>query len=75
MKRKNITEVEALGVHLRKIREHRSLSQQQLADDAGVARKTIERIENAKFTVTIDVLISIAKALGISVSELTEGIQ
>lgn len=70
--RKNIQEVAAFGVHLRKLREQRGLSQQQLADEADVARKTIERIENAKFSATIDMLISIAKALKIPLRELVD---
>jgi DNA-binding XRE family transcriptional regulator len=67
---RNPSDIKAFGTHLRKIREHHALSQQQLADMANVAKITIQRIENAKFTVTLDVIFSIAKALDISVKEL-----
>jgi transcriptional regulator with XRE-family HTH domain len=69
---KNPAEVKKFGTHLRKIREEHDLSQQQLADMANVAKITIQRIENAKYAVTIDVLVSIANALDISVSELVK---
>lgn len=67
---KNPTDIKAFGTHLRKLREGKDLSQQQLADVADVAKITIQRIENAKYTATLDVLISIAKALRIPLSEL-----
>ena len=67
---KNPSEVKAFGLHLRKLREERDMSQQELANKADLAKITIQRIENAKFRATIDVLISIAKALEISLSEL-----
>ena len=48
------------------------MSQQQLADLADVAKITIQRIENAKFRVTIDVMLSLAKALNLPLSELAD---
>jgi DNA-binding XRE family transcriptional regulator len=68
---KNTSDIKAFGTHLRKIREENELSQQQLADMADVAKITIQRIENAKYSVTLDVLISIAKALNIPLRDLT----
>ena len=62
---KNPSAVKAFGVHLRRLRESRDLSQQELADMADLAKITIQRIENAKFTVTLDVLVSISEALTI----------
>ena len=67
---KNSLDIKAFGTHLRKIREENELSQQQLADMADVAKITIQRIENAKFTVTLDVMVSIAKALNLPLKEL-----
>lgn len=67
---KNLAEIKSFGTYLRKLREEQELSQQQLADIADVAKITVQRIENAKFTVTLDVMISLSKALGISLSEL-----
>lgn len=67
---KNLADIKTFGTHLRKIREENDLSQQQLADMADVAKITIQRIENAKYTVTLDVVISIAKALNIPMKDL-----
>jgi len=67
---KNPAEIKSFGTHLRRVREEHNLSQQQLADLADIAKITIQRIENAKFTVTLDVLISISKALNIELSIL-----
>ena len=57
-------------MYVRQLREAADLSQQKLADLADVAKITIQRIENGKTCATIDVLISIAPALKISLVEL-----
>jgi DNA-binding XRE family transcriptional regulator len=67
---KNTADIKAFGSHLRKVRESYELSQQQLADMADIAKITIQRIENAKFTPTLDVIISIAKALNMPLRDL-----
>jgi transcriptional regulator with XRE-family HTH domain len=69
---KNVAEIKSFGTSLRKIREQKGYSQQQLADIADIAKITIQRIENAKFTATLDVLISISKALKIPLKELLD---
>lgn len=62
--------IKKFGLRLRELREERSISQQHLADISNVSKLTIQRIENAKFSVTLDTLISISKALEIPLSEL-----
>ncbi len=69
---KNPSDIKALGTHLRRLRDARNLSQQELADQADLAKITIQRIENAKYCATIDVLISVARALKIDLSELLD---
>lgn len=69
---KNPTGVAAFGTHLRRLREARAYSQQALADHADVAKATIQRIENAQFAVTLDVLISLARALHLPLRELMD---
>jgi transcriptional regulator with XRE-family HTH domain len=69
---KNQKEIEAFGKHLRKLREDKGYSQQELADMADIAKITVQRIELAKYTATLDVMISLAKALEISLPELTD---
>ena len=67
---KNPLGIKAFGMHLRQLREKKGLSQQQLANGSDLAKITIQRIENAKFRATLDVLISLSKGLNISISEL-----
>ena len=69
---KNEAEIKSFGTHLRKLREEKEYSQQQLADIADLAKITIQRIENAKYSATLDVLVSIAKALKIPLKELAD---
>lgn len=63
---KNPAALQAFGSHLRKLREERNLSQQELADLADIPKITIQRIENTKVRATLDTLINIAQALNIS---------
>ena len=67
---KNPLVIKAFGVQLRRLRESKDLSQQELADIADVAKITVQRIENAKFTVTLDVLISLSNAMEISLKDM-----
>ncbi|MGE0636104.1 MAG: helix-turn-helix domain-containing protein [Bacteroidia bacterium] len=71
----NLAEIKSFGTNLRKIREKNDLSQQQLADMANVAKITIQRIENAKFSPTLDVIVSIAKALNVPPHQLLKNIK
>lgn len=59
-------------MHLRRLREGAGMSQQDLADTAEIAKITIQRIENAKYSATLDMLITISKALRIPLTELTD---
>lgn len=68
---KNPKGLQAFATHLRRIREARNLSQQELADLADVDKKTIQRVENVQFRVTLDVLLSIAKGLEVPLTDLT----
>ena len=67
---KNEAVVGAFGQHLRRLREARGWSQQALADVADVSKPTIYRIESARYSATLDVLVSLAQALEIPLAEL-----
>jgi len=69
---KNPADIQAFGMHLRKLREEKGWSQQQLADTANVPKITIQRIELAKSSATIDMAVSIANALEIEIKNLLE---
>ena len=69
---KNTLAIKAFGVQLRRLRESKDLSQQELADLADVAKITVQRIENAKFTATLDVLVSLSEAMKIPLKEMLD---
>lgn len=64
--------IKAFGVHLKRLRNERQLSQQELADISNVARSTIQRVEGAQIVPTLDLLCSISQALNISLKELMD---
>ena len=67
---KNEVVLQAFGQHLRQLREARGWSQQALADVADVSKPTIYRIETARYSATLDILVSLAQALEIPLAEL-----
>jgi transcriptional regulator with XRE-family HTH domain len=63
-----------LGAQLRRLRLERKLSQERLAELAGLHYKYIGRVELAKADPGADVLVRLARALGVPVGELFETI-
>ena len=63
-----------LGAQVKKIRNDRGLSQTAVADAAGITYKHLGRIELAQSEAGADMLVRIAKALGVTVGELFETI-
>ena len=59
-----------LAANLRRLRSAQGLSQEQLAERAGVHRNYLGRVERREQNVGLDNLERIARALNISVSEL-----
>ena len=59
-----------LGIHIRQLREKKNMSQQDLADDSGITKSQIARIERAKINTTVRTLIKIANALEIEPKDL-----
>lgn len=65
------TEVAAhLGENLRRLREQRGLSQQQIARLAKVPRPTWSHLESGESNPTLDVLLKVASALQVRLEEL-----
>lgn len=57
--------------NIRKLRfEHNEMTQQQLADKAGVTRQTIVAIENAKYSPTLELAFRIAHIFGTPLEEV-----
>ncbi len=60
------------GARLKRLRERRGLTQQQLADAVGVARVTIGRVEIGSARPSLDLLERLARALRVKVSRLVD---
>ncbi|HET9505652.1 MAG TPA: helix-turn-helix transcriptional regulator [Hymenobacter sp.] len=56
----------------RPLRKARGYSQQQLADIAHVEQSTSKRLELRQLTPTLDLLISLSRALGLEVRDLVD---
>ena len=60
------------GKHLKKLRESKNLSQQELANLCDIEHSQISRIELGKINTTISTLFLIASKLGVDITELME---
>jgi len=59
-----------LGSRLKAVRTEAGLTQAELADRAGVSRKTINTVENGVFIPSTLLALGLAKALGTTVEDL-----
>lgn len=59
-----------LGQHLREIRKKKNMSQEDLADNSGLALSQIGRIERGTVNSTISSIFAICRALEIELTEL-----
>lgn len=69
---KNPAGLLAFAHRLRWLRQQKSYSQQQLADIANVEQSTVRRIERVQLAPTLDLLISLSRALGLEVRDLVD---
>lgn len=60
------------GVHIRQLREKKNMSQQDLANDCGMSKRQIGRIERGEINTTLGTIINIANALHIEPKELLD---
>jgi putative transcriptional regulator len=68
----NVAERERLTVHLKWHRTLRRMSQQELAERAGVTRQTINAVERGRFSPSIELALRLARLLGVPVEALFE---
>jgi transcriptional regulator with XRE-family HTH domain len=61
---------ERLGENVRRVRLSLGWTQDELAHQAGVDRKSINRVENAAYSPSVDRLFLISDALGVRGSDL-----
>ena len=69
---RNPAGLRAFSERLRSLRKARGYSQQQLADIANVEQSTVKRIELVQLAPTLDLLISLSRALGLEVRDLVD---
>ena len=69
---KNPAGLQAFAHRLRLLRKTRGYSQQKLADIANVEQSTIKRIELVQLAPTLDLLISLSRALALEVRDLVD---
>ena len=62
------------GQRIRELRKEKGLSQEAFAAECGLDRTYVSGIERGKRNVSLRNIEVIAKALGISISELTKGL-
>ena len=65
----------ALGERIRELREGKHWSQEEFADLCGLHRTAIGFLERAERNPRLDTLLTISKGLGITVSELLDGLE
>jgi transcriptional regulator with XRE-family HTH domain len=56
---------ERVGVAVRRLREDRGLTQEQLANAAGLAARHVQKIEAGEVNVTLRTLVCLGTALGV----------
>jgi transcriptional regulator with XRE-family HTH domain len=66
-----MTDIE-LGNNIRKIRELKGFTQQNLADEIDVSQKSLSRIENGQISATFSTILKICAALNVKLNELLE---
>ncbi|WP_339253946.1 helix-turn-helix transcriptional regulator [Sporosarcina sp. FSL W8-0480] len=62
--------IRLVGEHLRMIRELKGINQEELAENAGIARARISEIENGKGNATLGTLAKVMEALEIAPMEI-----
>jgi transcriptional regulator with XRE-family HTH domain len=64
----------ALGTRVRELRADRGWTQEELAHRTGFDRKSVNRVETAAYSPTVDRIFVLADALGVTASELLDGV-
>ena len=66
---------ERIGCRVATLRKLNGMTQEQLAQAAGLQRTHVNRIEAGKYAVTLEVIQAIAEALGMTVDIIDPGLQ
>lgn len=63
MKIRDQAHIRAFGLHVKKLRMAKGLSQRDLAHIADISHQQIERVENGKVNLTLSTMLALAEAL------------
>lgn len=66
--------LDILGQRIRAKRKERGMSQEGLANEAGLDRSYVGRIERGEHNLTFVALVKLCRAMGCDVAALTEGL-
>jgi transcriptional regulator with XRE-family HTH domain len=66
-------ESKKIALRLLRERQEREWSQQQLADKAGIDRKTVNRIENLHFSPSMETFLRLCNAMKVQAHEVIKG--
>jgi predicted transcriptional regulator len=64
--------MKAFGLHLKKVRESKGLTQEELAYKADVAVSSVGRIETGTLNTTISTIVILSRALGVHKKDLLD---
>ena len=64
----NELKADVLAYKFKELRKKKHLTQQQLAEKAGMGKEQISKIENGKFNLTLSTMNKIASALGVQLN-------
>ena len=67
---KNTQSMENISESVRTHRTKKGWSQLELANRAGVDRKTVNRVENGRYAPSVETLLLVGDALGVSMNSL-----
>jgi|LauGreDrversion4_2_1035121.scaffolds.fasta_scaffold31624_5 transcriptional regulator with XRE-family HTH domain len=67
---KNKQSLENISESVRTHRTNKGWSQLELANRAGLDRKTVNRVENGRFAPSVETLLLVGDALGVSMNNL-----
>ncbi|WP_314023877.1 helix-turn-helix transcriptional regulator [Gemella sanguinis] len=62
---------EILGARIKVLRNEKTLSQEDVAEQIGVSRQKYARIESGTNSITLDILSKLAKVLDVTVGDIT----
>jgi transcriptional regulator with XRE-family HTH domain len=67
-----MTPISVVAMRLKQLREKRGMSQEALAEKAGISRSYLARLETAKHDPTLTMLEKLARALGVKIEALVK---